>query len=302
MKLDDLKYGKDNGSREFVGGSVPRNQEPMVTHKHLPSISLSSDYTKPEGEIDVRILFVLSGGEDRERNYFKMLKDDQHLEKIKVAFASKEGQGLNPTQLLEVAKNSVVSKKFTTKEATYRFEEKNGDIIYLLQDIDQFEQEIRGLANEDQPDCLRWIYSNPAFEMWLYYHYFKEPLPNLRDAIGKTTAERILGISKAGGVRLADAEEMVGINDISPVRIDGVQDVNIYYDPFVAAFTVAPDESIPSVTVNEQYYMESFKNDIFEDGVSLYDKVVECHFAYVHELQHWLLETQGQSGLKIKMI
>ncbi len=659
MKLDNLKYGKGNGSREFVGGSVPRNQEPTETHKHLPSISLSSDYTKPEGEIDVRILFVLSGGEDRERNYFKMLKDDQHLEKIKVAFASKEGQGLNPTQLLEVAKNSVDSKKFTTKEATYRFEKDNGDIIYLLQDIDQFEQEIRGLANEEQPDCLRWIYSNPAFEMWLYYHYFKEPLPKLKDAIGKTTAERskwlkeflpeiikggvkttkaisqiriaidnskanykeedglpslfstqmhvlaedildtmgdefdrmlerkaafnkammekfrkpivksikydgekirslidafsawagshplrlphteivegsgswyfdnrafpqnykqkkgyldddsgesmpantdelymvsiqneiyhfyqvlfvlnspmasytidfseikdvidllgmdrnyailssfhlhnfdslyggeplvetdcgyrykdveiyqipargrfmiimrkeympkadfkpyegensefeqiddknfiysnihqmkdlgdsyglsvmrvvkfqlpqkgsfrfiklnivdyakekselskmtkedvvklqyqegdfvmyrdmvqqILGILKDGKIRLSDAEEMVGINEISPVRIDGVQDVNIYYDPFVAAFTVAPDEPIPSVTVNEQYYMETFKNDILEDGISLYDKVAECHFAYVHELQHWLLEIQGQSGLKIK--
>lgn len=190
MKLDDLKYGKDNGSREFVEGSVSRNQEPTKTHKHLPSISLSSDYTKPEGEIDVRILFILSGGEDRERNYFKMLKDDQHLERIKVAFASKEGQGLNPTQLLEVAKKSIGSKKFTTKEATYRFEKDNGDIIYLLQDIDQFEEEIRRLATEEQPNCLRWVYSNPAFEMWLYYHYFKAPLPNLKDAIGKTTADR----------------------------------------------------------------------------------------------------------------
>lgn len=659
MKLGDFKYGKDNGSREFVGGSVPRNQEPTETHKHLPSVSLSSDYTKPEGEIDVRILFILSGGEDRECNYFKMLRDDQHLERIKVAFASKEGQGLNPNQLLKVAKDSVDSKKFSTKEATYRFEKDNGDIIYLLQDIDQFEEEIRRLATEEQPSCLRWICSNPAFEMWLYYHYFKEPLPNLKDAIGKTTAERskwlkeylpeiikggvqttkainqirtaidnskanykeekglpslfstqmhvlaedildtmgdeydmmlerkaafnkammekfrkpivksirydgekirslidafsawadshplrlphteivegngswyfdnrafplsykqkkaylddnsgesmpvntdelymvniqneiyhfyqilfvqnvpitsytiefseikdmidllgldrnyailssfhlhtfdaiyggeplvetdwgyrykdveihqipargrfmiimrkeylpkadfkpydgensefeqiddknfinsnihqmkdlgdfyglsvmrvvkfqlpqkgsfrfimlnivdyakqkselnkmtktdavnlkyqegdfvmyrdkvqqILGITRDGKIRLSDADEMVDINDITPVKIDGVQDVNIYYVPVVAAFSVAPDEPIPSVTVNEQYYMESFKNEIFEDGVSLYDKVAECHFAYIHELQHWLLETQGQSGLKIK--
>ena len=193
MKLDNLKYGKDNGSREErdVEKVVDTTPTPSISKPtHLPSISLSSDYTKPEGEIDVRILFILSGGEDRERNYFKMLQDDQHLERIKVAFASKEGQGLNPTQLLEVAKKSVGSKKFTTKEATYHFEKDNGDIIYLLQDIDQFEQEIRRLAAEKQPDCLRWIYSNPAFEMWLYYHYFKDPIPNLKDAIVKTTAER----------------------------------------------------------------------------------------------------------------
>ncbi len=662
MKLDSLKYGKDKGSRKER--AVEKVVETKTTSfiiqpTHLPSVSLSSDYTKPEGEIDVRILFILSGGENRERNYFKMLKDDQHLKRIKVAFASQKGQGLNPTQLLDKAKNSVGSKRFVTEEAIYRYEEKNGDIIYLLQDIDEFEQEIRRLAAEKQPGCLRWIYSNPAFEMWFYYHYFNVPLPNLKDAIEKTTAERskwlkeylpriidggiqttkaikqirtaidnsksnykeerglpglfstqmhilaedilvtmgdefdmmlerraahnkammekfrkpivkrirydgekirslidaftawadshplrlphteivegngswyfdnkafplsymqkkayldddseepmpvntdelymaniqnaiyhfyqilfvqnipiasytidfgeikdmidllgldrnyailssfhlhnfdtlyggkplletdwgykykdveihhiqargrfliimrkeylpkavfmpyegdsleyeqiddknliysnihqmkdlgdyyglsvmravkfqlpqkgsfrfikmnivdyakekselskmskadainlqylegdivmyrdklykVVGISKDGGIRLSNSEETDGINSISPVRIDGVQDANIIYDPIIAAFTVAPDKPIPSVSVNEQYYMESFKYDIFEDGVSLYDKVAGCHFAYVHELQHWLMETQGQSGLKIR--
>lgn len=661
MKLDDLKYGKDNGSREDRAvDKVNKTKAAATVNKpvHLPSVSLSSDYTKLEGEIDVRILFILSGGEDRERNYFKMLKDDQHLKRIKVAFESKKGQGLNPTQLLEKAKNCVDSKSFTTKEATYRFEMDNGDIIYLLQDIDQFEMEIRGLASEKQPDCMRWIYSNPAFEIWLYYHYFNSPIPNLKDAIGKTTAERskwlkkhlpiiieggvkptkdinqmrtaignskanyqekrglptlfstqmhvlaedlldimgdefdkmlerkaifnkammekfrkpivksirydgekirslisafskwadshplrlphidniegngswyfdnrafpvnyklkktyfdddsgmvmpvstdelfmvniqneiyhfyqilfvqnvplasytidfseikemidlhrldshyailssfhlhtfdaiyggdrlvetdcgyrykdveitkiqapgrfliimrkeylpkaefkqyegenlefeqiddknfinsnihqmkdlgdyyglsvmrvvkfqlpqkgsfrfiklnivdsakqkselgkmlkadvvnlkyqegdfvmykdrvqeILEILREGEIILSDAKEMVSINEITPVRIDGVQDAKIYYDPIVAAFTLAPNEAMSKVYTNEQYYLESFKNDIHEDGVSMYDKVFECHFAYVHELQHWLLETYGQSGLKI---
>ena len=56
---------------------------------------------------------------------------------------------------------------------------------------------------------------------------------------------------------------MVSLCDISPVKIDGIQDAKIYYDPIVAAFTIAPDAQIPSVTVNEQYYMESFKSDFF---------------------------------------
>lgn len=659
MKLDNLKYGKDNGSWNYLKGHDLQNQKPVEPHVSLPSIQLPSDYTKPEGEIDVRMLFILSGGEDREYNYFKMLKDDQKLRRIKVAFASKKGQGMNPTQLLDAAKYSVKNKKFTTSEATYRFEEDNGDIIYLLQDIDEFEQEIQKLATKEQPYCLRWVYSNPAFEMWLYYHYFEEPLPNLKDAIDKTPAKRskwlkkhlneiirggvnttkaikmirtavvnskanyqetaglpslfstqmymlaedilntmgdefdkmldrkaefnrrmmkkfskpmvksirydgnkirsliddlskwanrhplrlpnteivgengshyfdnkafpvsykivkaylddesdepmpidqaelfmekiqeeiyhfyhilfiqnspiysytidfseikdtiellgldsnyailssfhlhtfdalyggeplvvtdwgykykdikihlipargrfmiimrkdylpkadfkpyegdnpefeqiddknfiysnihrmkelvdyyglsvmrtvrfqlpqkgsfrfiklniedhtngtselnkmsranavnlqyqeedfvmykdkikmIIGILEDGEIKLHDTEELVGIDDISPVRINGVLDADIYYDPIVAAFMVDPDEAIPYITVDDRYYMESFKKEILEDGARLYDKVANCHFAYVHELQHWLLKTTGQSGLKIK--
>lgn len=660
MELNRLKYSKENGSRiENDVKKVETKRSSTNKKTILPNVVLSSDYTKPEGEIDTRILFILSGGTNRERNYFKMLKDDHRLKRIKVAFASKKGQGLNPTQLLEVANKSVDSKIFVTEEASYRFEKKNGDIIYLLQDIDQFEPEIRRLTKKEQPDCLRWIYSNPAFEMWLYYHYFDNPLPQLKDAIEKTLEERsqwlksylpriidggvkttkaiaqiriavgnskanyreennlpvlfstmmhmlaedmldtmgneydemlerraayikammekfkkpivksirydgkkiqsligafskwadsnslslpliqkdgenvtsyfdnrdfplsykikkeylddnsgksmpinmdelfmvniqneiyhfynilfiqntptvsytidfseikdiidllgldshyvilssfhlrtfdtiyggvplketdwgyiynnvpiyeihahgrfliimreeylpkadysqyegentefelidgknyiysnihqmkdlndyygltvmrvvkfqlpqkgsfrfiklnvmdyakdksefeklsktdivnlmyqegdfvkykgmihkIQSINKDGEIRLSDIKDTVSLNDITPVKIDGVQDANIYYDPIVAAFTVAPVESVPSVIVNYRYYMESFKDDIFEDGMSLFEKVVKCRFAYVHELQHWLLETQGQSGLKIR--
>lgn len=660
MKLDSLKYGKDDGNRDekVVEKPVEPKAAPIDKLSPLPRTELPSNYTKLEGEIDVRILFIISGGEDRERNYFKMLKDDHQLKRIKVAFASKKGQGLTPTQLLDAANISVENKKFTTEEGTYRFEKDNGDIIYLLQDIDEFDAEIRRLSTKGQPDCLQWIYSNPAFEMWLYYHHFDNPLPELKDAIVKSPAERskwlkqhlpeiikggikttkaiahmrtaienskanykeesdlpclfstkmhllaedilntmgnefdqmlerksafnkamrekfnkpivkgirydgnkirkligefsewaenhplslphtqncdttgphyhdnrafpvsykfekavlednsnkslpinmdalfmeniqneiyhfyqvlfiqnspiasytidfseiknaidimgldnsyailssfhlstfdalyggaslqetawgytykdvpiykipargrfmiimrkeylpkadfkqyegentefeqidgnnfiysnihqmkdlgnsyglsvmrvvkfllpqkgnfrfikfnivdyakdksefgkfskadtislqyqsgdyithkdrvrqILNISKDGKIKLTGIEGFVSFNDIRPVRIDGIQDANIYYDPIVPAFTISPDEPVPTVSVNYQYYMESFKNDIFEDGESLYDKVIECHFDYVHELQHWLIDTQGQSGLKL---
>ena len=194
MKLDGLKYGKEDGSRDekVVEKRVETKTSTLDKPTPLPQVELPSDYTKPEGKIEVRILFILSGGEDRERNYFKMLKDDRKLERIKVAFASKKGQGLNPAQLLEVANKSIDSKKFVTEEAIYLFEKDNGDIIYLLQDIDQFEPDIQKLATEKQANCLRWVYSNPAFEIWLFYHDYDKPLPLLKDAIGKTLAERSL--------------------------------------------------------------------------------------------------------------
>lgn len=198
MKIDGLTYEKKDGNRDVA---VREKEKALREKQKTPSsegrytssptaVTLPSGYTKAGGAVGVRILFILSGGEVRERNYFKLLKDDHQLTRMKVAFASKEGQGLNPTQMLDLAKECVEKKKFVTQEATYRFERDNGDVIYLLQDIDEFEPEIRKLADEEQPDCLRWIYSNPAFEMWLYYHYFAKPLPELRDAIEKPLAER----------------------------------------------------------------------------------------------------------------
>lgn len=94
MKLDGLKYGKEDGNRDekVVEKRVETKKSTLVKPTSLPQVELPSDYTKSEGEISVRILFILSGGEDRERNYFKMLKDDRKLERIKVAFASKKGQ------------------------------------------------------------------------------------------------------------------------------------------------------------------------------------------------------------------
>ena len=110
MELNRLKYSKENGSRiENDVTKVETKRSSTNKKTILPNVVLSSDYTKPEGEIDTRILFILSGGTNRERNYFKMLKDDHRLKRIKVAFASKKGQGLNPTQLLEVVRRKTVT-------------------------------------------------------------------------------------------------------------------------------------------------------------------------------------------------
>lgn len=190
MNLDTFKYSKGEGDRNVLKKSSESTAFSAKEQISIPKVDLSSEYTKQEGQINVNILFILSGGEDRERKYFKMLLDDHNLKRIKVAFKSKKGQGLTPTQLLEVANESIINKKFTTDKETYRFEKNNGDIIYLLQDIDEFEEEIRYLATKEQPNCLRWIYSNPAFEIWLFYHHFDNPYTMLHDAIIKTPAER----------------------------------------------------------------------------------------------------------------
>lgn len=246
MKLDGLKYGKEDGNRDekVVEKRVETKKSTLVKPTSLPQVELPSDYTKSEGEISVRILFILSGGEDRERNYFKMLKDDRKLERIKVAFASKKGQGLNPAQLLEVANKSVDSSKFVTEEATYRFEKDNGDIIYLLQDIDEFDKMIERKA---------------AFNKEMMERYRKPIVKNVR-----YDGEKIRSL-------IADFTKWA---EDHPLRLPGMQNGADngcgYYDnrafplSYKVEKTFLDDNSGVAMPVNtDELYMENIQNEIY---------------------------------------
>lgn len=210
MNIEHLKYGKAAPTRKVK--PVPLKViSPNQNAALLPASTLPSNYTKQEGKLDVRIIFILSGGEDRERNYFKMIKDDHKIKNVQIAFASKKGQGLSPTQLFEAAIKCTNEKRFPTEETSYAFHPEVGDIVYLLQDIDEFEPQIQQLEGIKRPACIHWIYSNPAFEIWLYYHECSSPLPQLQEATNKTTAERSLWLKRnlprflKGGVKTTKA-------------------------------------------------------------------------------------------------
>ncbi len=175
MEIRKLTYSKSDGTiDEFHPAAkemsvVPANNEDNQALERS-EISLSADYQKSDGTISATILFVLSGGEERERKYLKPL---DNMKRMVVAFASKAGQGLSPRQMITIADEAVADGIFHTQERDYKIEE--GDIIYLLQDVDQFEGEIRTIWKEYHTHNIHWIISNPCFEIWLYYHYSDEP-------------------------------------------------------------------------------------------------------------------------------
>ena len=188
MDFNPLTYSKDNGLREVIS-KTPK----QVDIEKLPEIgglgAIDTNYTKGEPLVETTIIFILSGGEEREKNYFKPLKSDNQIHNVKIAFRSKEGQGLKPYELLSIASDFVKNQKFITEdEICYNIEE--GDVIYLIQDVDEFEAELKNhlKANYDKSK-LQWIISNPCFEIWLFYHYNNNPSV-LKECLNKSTRDR----------------------------------------------------------------------------------------------------------------
>lgn len=88
------------------------------------------------------------------------------------------------------------------------------------------------------------------------------------------------------------------MSDISPIPINGVDDVNIYYNPIVAASIVMPGDPIPVRRTNYSYYMEAFKNSTFQNK-TFYDMIQEQNLSYVHEIQQFLRKRFRTDDLKI---
>ena len=89
------------------------------------------------------------------------------------------------------------------------------------------------------------------------------------------------------GIALKNVNHFFSFEDILPVKIDGKEDRDIYYDPIVAASIVTEGEEIPVVQRDSsEYYMVSLKKTYDENHESYYDKIHNKGIKYVHEIQH----------------
>ena len=99
-------------------------------------------------------------------------------------------------------------------------------------------------------------------------------------------------------VFLKNISQSIPIEDIHPVKIDGREDRDIYYDPIVAAGFVSEDGPIPTVyRDSSEYYMDSLKKSYDENGVAYYDVIQNMGIHYVHEIQNQI--PYLQNDLKI---
>lgn len=89
------------------------------------------------------------------------------------------------------------------------------------------------------------------------------------------------------GIALKNVNHFFSFEDILPVKIDGKEDRDIYYDPIVAASIVTEGEETPVVQRDSsEYYMVSLKKSYDENHESYYDKIYNKGIKYVHEIQH----------------
>lgn len=90
-----------------------------------------------------------------------------------------------------------------------------------------------------------------------------------------------------GTVKLRGVEQTLLVSTILPVKIDGIEDRDIFYDPIIAAPTVLPGQEIPVFKRNtSEYYLDGLKNSFNDYGVSYYCQISTFGLKYVHQIQH----------------
>lgn len=216
MNLDNLNYSKPDSSK-IIQSSTIRKDNGINEFAEIGGMgALDTDYTKGEPLLETTIVFILSGGSEREKDYFKPLKTDKQIHNIKIAFRSQKGQGLKPYELASIASDFVTNKTFVTEDnTTYHFEDR--DIIFLIQDVDEFGSEIaKLLGREYDKSSIRWVISNPSFEIWLFYHYYDNS-SILKDGLAMSEYDRSNWLKEhlnkiiPGGIKTTQAFHMADI-------------------------------------------------------------------------------------------
>lgn len=210
MDLNKLRYSKTIAVKDMEAHSNKTEKVAVLEKDNSLSVGkMPSDYSKGEATIETKIVFIISGGDKREKDYFKMLMKDRHIRRLKIAFVSKKGQGLVPSQIFELAKEYLFNKRFVTETDSFGIDA--NDTLYLVQDMDEFEADIRAMF--DKGDEIRqaiWIVSNPSIEIWLFYHNFDTPEGYLDEGLKKPLSERSQWLKKK-----LDALVPGGINPIN---------------------------------------------------------------------------------------
>lgn len=178
MDLSKLKYSKKNSDR--TPADVPLHKlaiEGTEEGGTSKTLDVSPAYQKLEGVLPTSLVFVLSGGEKREKDFLHELMNDLHS--LRVAFMSEKGQGLQPYQMqdkwLQIQSNGEI------KIGDRIFHLENMDKVFLLTDVDEFYDQLKKISKDNSDEAQgQWIVSNPCFEIWLYYCYLNDPEKDLK--------------------------------------------------------------------------------------------------------------------------
>ena len=157
-------YSKSNPEKELLLPQPKPTVEAEVEALHVPEIQ-SPEYQKPEEEEITKAFFVIvSGGEVREKDYFKIIAQQDKFKRIKLEFIA-DPLKLSPVGMLELAQYK--KARYDSSKST----DEEPDKIYLISDVDHFMSELHKIKPICNSEGFRLIISNSCFEVWLYYAY-----------------------------------------------------------------------------------------------------------------------------------
>ena len=264
-----LTYKKDNGTQEL---EPLRHADSDWTDYVLGDEVIASDvplmYSKSDGTLPYELVFVISGGTKRERDFLKVLIKGTGPSSLRVIFLSKEGQGLHPNQMQELWKDIRTSGIVETD--TLKFQLDVMDKIFLLTDVDEFyDQLVDILIEKAEGDNGEWVISNPCFEIWLYYCYLNNPEEDLAALKELSLAKRSQTMKSLGDTLVSG-----GLNSIRAFEqmLDGIKNSASHY--------ALNENGIPVLFATQMHLMAKYLVDTLNSNACEYDDYVRNKRAF----------------------
>ena len=258
-----LTYKKDSGIQELEPlHHVDSDATDYVIGDEVMASDVPSMYSKSDGTLPYELVFVISGGAKRERDFLKVLIKGTGLSSLRVIFLSKEGQGLHPDQMQERWKDIRTSGIVDTDMQKFQLDVM--DKVFLLTDVDEFYDKLVDILREKaEDDNGEWVISNPCFEIWLYYCYLNNPEEDLAVLKELSLAKRSQTMKSLG-----DALIPGGLNSIRAFEqmYDGIKNSASHY---------ALDENgIPLLFATQMHLMARYLVDTLNSNAGEYDDYV----------------------------
>lgn len=163
MNTNKFDYTKPQPSK--TPDESTNHHTKTAEEKKVNSFQAAPNYQKEEGFLSPNLIFVLSGGSEDEKKFFKQMKD---IRSVRIIFMSQQNQGLQPFQMEKRWEKIREDNFFSSNGMTYHLDQL--DKVFLISDVDEFYEQLKIIVNnKNANDQAQWIISNPCFEIWIYY-------------------------------------------------------------------------------------------------------------------------------------
>lgn len=268
MDLSKLTYSKKD-SRLTPQSST---YEPVTKNKEDGQVyeisGVSSAYQKPEGILSTSLLFVLSGGEKKEKDFLRELIRQRELHSLRVVFMSEKGQGLQPYQMQDKWAQIQLTGEIKIESQLFHLEAM--DKVFLLSDVDEFYEQLEKIFKKDSTGTQgQWIVSNPCFEIWLYYCYLDSPEKDLECLKTEPVTTRSKKMKALGNTLVSG-----GLNPCSAFEnmLDGIEHSIAHY--------TEDNNGIPILYATQMHEMAQYLVDVMNRNANEY-------FEYVKRKEEW---------------
>ncbi|MDR2170581.1 MAG: RloB family protein [Planctomycetaceae bacterium] len=154
-------------SEKLVLGQEAQKTDVVVSELSVMPVNVVDvNHKKVSGVKSPKTFFVIiSGGEVREKKYFKIIERQDEFRRIKISFVADPNQ-LHPDGLLQKAEDE--QRRYQSSQ------DDEPDNIFIVSDVDHFMNDLLRIKPKCEELNISLIVSNSCLEIWLYYGKFNQ--------------------------------------------------------------------------------------------------------------------------------